>query len=337
MALGTYSDAYIDLPAFHAGIVEGVAQNLALFNALSRNTIVMRDQRFPGHYNNKSFFGSMEDFAKRRDITSSSAMSGGDINKIVELTERGVKLNRKIPINQTLDFFKKSMQTMFNGDIAQFSTAFGNELAVAQLKEQLNSGLLAVGAALANQSASLYTVPTSGTLQKESLNYGRAKMGDMAGSLRVWVMHSKPYFDLVGDQVADNIFEVTGAVLYGGVPATYGLPTLVTDSASLVISSGGSAPTYTYRTLGLVEDAIHCINSEDESVLAIPYGENENAEIHFRAEYAFNAQVKGFAWDTANGGVNPSSTAVGTGSNWDPYDAGTSAHKRRAGVCVVST
>jgi hypothetical protein len=337
MALGTYTDMYIDLPAFHSGIVEGVAQNLALFNALSRNTIIMRDSRMPGHYNNESFFGSMEDFAKRRDITSTSGMNSSDISKIVELTERGVKLNRKIPINQQLDSFKKSMQTRFNGDIAAFSSTFGAELAVAQLKDQLNTSLLSVVTALRGQAASLYTVPASGKLQKESLNYGRAKLGDAAGAIRVWVMHSTPYFDLVGDQVADNIFEVTGAVLYGGTPATYGIPTLVTDSSSLVVSSGGSSPTYTYYTLGLVEGAVQCINSESESAIAIPYGENENLEIHFRAEYAYNNQVKGFAWDVTNGSVNPSASALGTTTNWDPYDTGPSAHKRRAGVVVAST
>jgi hypothetical protein len=52
-----------------------------------------------------------------------------------------------------------------------------------------------------------------------------------------------------------------------------------------------------------------------------------------QGEFAYNLGVKGFKYDTANGGTNPNATAVGTGSNWDKaatYD------KALAGVVIKS-
>src|SRR3546814_2639504 len=53
-------------------------------------------------------------------------------------------------------------------------------------------------AALANQSAVTYTVPTSGTMNTAGLVSGLSKFGDAANQVGAWVMHSKVFFDQIG-------------------------------------------------------------------------------------------------------------------------------------------
>ena len=59
----------------------------------------------------------------------------------------------------------------------------------------------------------------------------------------------------------------------------------------------------------------------------------ENLVVRLQGEFAYNLGVKGFKWDTANGGANPSDAAVGTGTNWD---AAVSSYKDYAGIVIQS-
>jgi len=333
MATGTVADIFVDLPAFHRGVFEGASVNLNIFNGLSNGAILLEHSALAGNYSADVMFKSMMDAMTRRDNTSTSAVASGDVKKISEITQLGVKRNTKTVVENTIDFFRKSIQTQFQGDPAQWSQKMGEIFAEAKAYYQMNDALAAGVAALRGQSTNLYTVPTNGTLQKESINAGRAKLGDQAGNIKVCVMHSKPYFDLIDDQVADNILQVSGAVLYGGTPATYGIPTLVTDSPSLVINSGTvTTPVYDYYSLLLTDAAVVVTDSEDDTMMGLPTSA-ENILYRLHAEGAHNVAVKGFAWDSANGGANPSDAAFKTTTNWDVVATST---KTLAGAVIKS-
>jgi hypothetical protein len=53
----------------------------------------------------------------------------------------------------------------------------------------------------------------------------------------------------------------------------------------------------------------------------------------WQSEYGYNVECKGFKWDIANGGINPSNATLGTTTNWDQvaYD-----DKLTAGVRLVT-
>jgi hypothetical protein len=59
----------------------------------------------------------------------------------------------------------------------------------------------------------------------------------------------------------------------------------------------------------------------------------DNLVYRFQGEFAYNMGVKGFKWDTGNGGANPDATALGTGSNWD---AASTSYKDFAG-CIIQS
>jgi hypothetical protein len=66
-----------------------------------------------------------------------------------------------------------------------------------------------------------------------------------------------------------------------------------------------------------VESAAVLEDSEEEMLYTDVITGKENIITRLQGEFAYNMNLKGFAWDVANGGVNPDDTALGTGSNWD--------------------
>lgn len=338
MALGSYADFVIDDQYFHTGLFEGLTQNLNLFNGASMNTIRLVSDLLPGHYNHRITYKTLEDAVSRRDITSQAAITSADTTVISENDQIGVKLNRKLLIKQTLDSFKKNFDPGRKGDYQEMSQWIGRALAPAILKDQLNDALAGLRAAIKNQSASLYTQSTvstgSGKLISDALVGGLKKMGDASGKVKCWIMHSTPYWDLVKNQSGTELTGVADIVLYGGSPATFGKPVLVTDSASLYATIGSGSSAYTeYYTLGLVEDAAVVTQSENPTLAAQLITGEENLRMNLQGEQAHNLEILGFKWDIQNGGMNPSDAALATGTNWD---LAMSNVKNRAGVCVAS-
>lgn len=317
---------YLD-PYAQTGYSEVIAQKVDAFNSASKGTIRLRSARKPGDYDYKSFFTNAGGLVARQDQTSVSAATA---IKLAQEQEISVKLNRKIgPVDWARSAFLKP-----GLDDNAFRLAAGEQAAVDAVAEMLNSGLRAARAALANQANNLYTVGSSGTLATAGLISGLAKMGDRAERVACWIMHSKQYYDLVQSQVTANIVDVSGFNVATGTPVTLGRPVVVTDSDSLVVVTGsGSAAVTDYFALGLVADGIIVEETEEEYITFDEVTGLEQLVRRMQGEFAFNLGLKGFKWDVTNGGLNPSSSAVGTGSNWDKVF--TSA-KDLAGIVVKS-
>jgi hypothetical protein len=236
-----------------------------------------------------------------------------------------VKLNRKIgPVANTRDSFRKIMARYSQ---TEFTDIIAEQASNAQQLDMLNSVLRAGRAALANQSSVLYD-GTAGTMSTATLVNGLAKFGDAADKVVCWVMHSKAYFDLVQSQITANIDGISNFNVQTGTPVTLNRPVVLSDSAALIAGSPSQ-----YYTLGLTAGALLAESSEQDDIVIDEVTGNENLIVRIQGEYAFNAGVKGFKWDVANGGANPNDTALATGSNWD---TAVTSYKDFAGV-VIST
>lgn len=339
MPATSYTDFVIDNAYFHTGMFEGVTQNLGLFNEISGGAVRLVDDRYTGHFNDRLLYKTMEDAWTRRDITSAAAVSSGDTKKIEEISQRGVKFNAKMFAPFTLHSFQKNFDPGMKGDYQDISRRIGQATAVGRLKQQVNHALYSARASLKQQTASLHQAVVSagnynGKMNSADLNLGRALLGDASSKLRCWVMHSTPYFSLVGNQVADKVAGVSDYVLREGSGLTYNIPVLVIDSPALSAVIGTGSAAYTeYYTLGLVEDAVVISNSEPEVMIANPKTGNENIVIDLQGEGAHNIEVRGFQWDVQNGGINPTEASLATGTNWDIASASV---KNRAGVCIAT-
>ena len=327
MAVTLATDMKVYDPRVQGGYREKLYQNIDAFNAASRGAIVLAAESKAGDYDYRAFWKQLTGIATRRDTTSISAATA---LKTAQGEMVGVKVNRKIgPVDVALDALRK-IGIDPRDDAAQF--ALGEQVADATTNERVNTGLLAIAAALRSKAGVTYTGTgdTVGTLTSDKLVKGMAKRGDASADVIMWIMHSKAFFDLFGEQLARDVGGIADVLLFEGTPGSFNRPVLVTDSASLVVDNAG---TNNYTTLGLAAGALTVTDTESEYITNDIVTGLENLVFRMQGEYAYNLDVLGCAWDVANGGKNPTGTAVGTGTNWDLVAAD---NKGLGGVAIVS-
>jgi hypothetical protein len=310
MAIGTKSDFVIYPQQFWGGVVETLQQNTDAFNAASNGAIRLVTRSILGDFEKESFLKSTASLISRRDVTAVTSVTD---TKLSAGEMAGVKVNRRLgPVSQSRDAFRK-----IGVSPDEFSFMLGQQAGPAIAIDYINVAVGAVRAAVLNQGASLKydaTADTTKTLNHTAIVGGMAKFGDRSARLICLVMHSKPYFDLMKQQIADKLFEVAGATVYAGTIATFGKPTVVIDSPNLftVPSSG----TTTYDVLALVENAVEIAESEERDIISQPVTGLENLVDRIQGEYAFNVRVKGCAYDYTTKGANPTDTVLFTNNSW---------------------
>ena len=316
MAISLASDFKVYDEQFQGAFIETIMQNVDAFNAASQGALVMRTRELLGHYEKEAFFDEVVASAiARRDITASGSISA---TKLTQDEFIGVKLNRRNgPFEVSID----SMRKTFGGGAAnasqRFSRVIGTQTAKAMPREMLDRALAAIEAKL-DSVAALEEDDSAATITTEGLVDGIAKLGDAYGDIALIVMHSKPYFDLVKDQITDAVYRANGVQVMRGIPATLGKPVLVTDSASLKETNGISTGVHVYSTLILTPGAA-VIDVSEPPIAALegPLTGNEQLFYRWQAEYAYNLKLRGCQWDTTNGGQNPTDANVATATNWD--------------------
>lgn len=293
----------------HSGMVETLVQNTDAFNAASRNAIRLVTARRMGDFAQESFFKNVNNLVRRRTTNASPDNPAVASNPVPVDENITVKLNRGIgPVDQTFDSFRKLGQ---NPDLEVLSLLLGEQVAKAVQVDQLGAALTSLQAALVNQ-ASVFQDSSGVTMTTDILVQGLANFGDAANRIIMWVMHSKVFFDLVREQITANIDGISNFNVASATPVTLNRPVLVTDDASLFTGSPA-----VFTTLGLVENAAVLEDSEEELIYTDVITGNENIVARMQGEFAYNMGLKGFKWDTANGGINPTDATLGTGSNWD--------------------
>ena len=322
MAIGKASDFVVYQEEFFGGMSETLTQETEIFNSASNNCIRLVPAALKGDYNKESFIASIGSLVTRRDTTSTASVTDLAATQAENI---GVKVNRKIgPVAQTLDAWRK-----IGADASEMSFLLGQQWGKAVAVDYVDVSCGAVANALENVAA-LKHDGTASTITHASLNSALAKFGDAASNIDCLVMHSKVYFDLIGQAITDNVFQVGGVTIIQGNVATFGRPVIVTDSANLIDTSGVSD---VYTTLGLVQNGIVIQESESREIVSDTVTGLENLVLRLQGEYAFNLNLKGFQWDVTNGAANPADAALNTGTNWDQVAADV---KSCAGVALTT-
>jgi len=322
MAIGKQSDFTIYQEEFYGGQYEALTSLVDVFNGASAGAIQMTATDMKGDYGKESFLKEISSLVTRRDLTSVNTAS--DLAMTMD-EYISVKVNRKIgPVAQTMNSWRK-----LGASPAEMSFQLGRMIGEAKAKDMIYTSIKAANAAISGQAGA--NVDKSGgtptTLTHTYLVNAMALRGDKANDIVAWIGHSKSYFDLVGQTLSDKVTNVADTVIYGGGPGTLGKPFIVIDSADLIDTAGTPDD---YFVLGLTAGAVRCIESEEQELVSEVVTGLEQLAVRVQGEYAFNLAVKGFKWDVANGGANPTDGNLGTSSNWDV--AGTSDVKRLAGV-----
>ena len=319
MAIGTKADFKIYEEQYYGGMYEAVAQNINVFNSASAGAIVLSARDVMGDFSRESFIRDL-DLVSRRDPAATSAVSDAPI---VQDEFVSVKLCRRLgPVAQTLDAWKK-----INQDPQIMSYVLGQMAGQRKVRDYVNTAVLGCVTAIGGVAAMNPAV--SGGLTHAGLITAMSAFGDQSASVAAFVTHSKAYFDLLKDSVAEKIVEVAGAVIYSGNVSTFNRPTIVTDSPALVTDKDGVP---NYRVLALTANAVRVEENADSETVAFELITGlENLVYRYQGEYAYNLGIKGFAWNTA-AGANPTDTAIGKAANWKKV-AG--SDKALAGAMIV--
>lgn len=314
MATTASGDVKIYQPQMQGAFIETLQQEVDAFNAASRGAIPFVTRVLKGQYEYEAFFDEVSSIARRDPSAESSSTVAS--TKLTQDEFIAVKLNRR---NGPYEWNVSSAK-LAGFDPGRFSIAVGEQTAVAVPKEILDRVLSALEGKL-DAVAALEHVATDGTLATTDLNTGLSKMGDKAGQVVLWVMHSKQWFDLVGNQLAQTatVFgsDAFGVSIAQGNPITLGRPVLITDSPSLFSYADVSTGEPIYSALGLTRAAATVEMTEPPfTVLEGPNTGSDNIYLRWQSEYSYNVRLRGCAWKTGTG-ANPTNSAVATGSNWE--------------------
>lgn len=307
MAIGTLADFKINPDQFFGGMVETATQNVAAFNGASRNALILAPGAHTGQYQEEHFITYGGSTVSRRDLTSTAGVTPNGVSMDDFIR---VKADRKIgPLSHTRDAFVKMGM---NPDV--FSSWIGEQVGPDVQADYLNNVIAALVACLTKQASTLEDQSGTGTLTTAMLAKALRKMGDRAGRVVAWVMHSTPAFDLFEDQIANYVGGIGSFLIIQGNTATLGKPVVVTDSSDLIETGTPD----NYYTLALVAGAAGAWESESRFVDSTLKGhEEEQFRLVVKGEYAYTVGVKGFAYDEAAGGANPTKATLATSANWN--------------------
>lgn len=301
--------------------IETLGQMVDKFNGASNGAIRLTTEGFDGDFLQESFFAAIHSAQRRVDRYASQASASA--TDLTQLKQSMVKIAGGFgPIR-----FEPSQLTWLNKPTAEGIEVASRNFAEALLRDQLNSAILALRAAIANQAAATNDVSGSAGVSYGALNSAHAKFGDASGNIIASVMTGAVYHKLIGLNIsnAQQLFR-QGDVT---VVDMLGKAVIVTDAPGLYVAG---TPNKSY-VLGLVAGAATVADAGDVISNIETNNGQTRIETTMQVDYSFGLGLKGYTWDETNGGKSPTDAEIGTGSNWDKVATDI---KHTAGVVLVA-
>jgi hypothetical protein len=300
--------------------LETLDQLLEAFNAASNGAIVLSPEGFTGDFLQESFFQALG--AAQRRVDRYAANGVAPITDLTELKNTSVKVAGGFgPIR-----YEPSQMTWLERPTVQGVEVASRAFAEVLLKDQLNTAIAALVAAITAQAAAVNDVSATAGITQAGLNNAHAKFGDASQSLVAQIMQGTTWHKLVGQAIGNstNLF-VAGNVR---VVDILGKVSIVTDAPALMQTGTPNKEII----LGLVGGAALVHDNRDIISNVQTLNGKERIETTIQTDYTFGLGLKGYTWDTTNGGKSPSNAALATGTNWDKTAA---SIKDTAGVALI--
>jgi len=305
--------------------IETLAQMVEKFNAASNGAIRLTTAGFDGDFLQESFFAAVHSAQRRVDRYGSNGAAS--VTDLSELKRSSVKVAGGFgPIR-----YEPSQLTWLNRPTAQGIEVASRNFAEAMLKDQLNTAIAALVAAISNQSAAKYDgiadVSPDVGISYATINKSHAKFGDHSNSLVAEVMTGSVYHKLIGQ----NLTNSTQLFQAGNVTVVDILnkAVIVTDAPALYEDA---SPLDKEKVLSLVEGAAVVFDGGDIVSNIETSNGKERIETTMQVDYTFGLGLKGYTWDETNGGKSPTDAELATGSNWDKVATDI---KHTAGVIAI--
>lgn len=302
--------------------IETLGQMVDKFNAESAGAIRLTTAGFDGDFLQESFFAAIH--SAQRRVDRYAAQGTPSVTDLTQLKLSAVKVAGGFgPIR-----FEPSQLTWLQKPTTEGIEVASRNFAEALLRDQLNSAIAALVAAIANQASATndVTAGTNAVVTYNVINDAHAKFGDRSADIVANVMSGSMYHKLIGQNLTNStrLFTAQGVTIVD----ILGKAAIVTDAPALTVAGSPGAD----RVLGLVAGAATVFDGGDVISNIETTNGSTRIETTMQVDYSFGLGLKGYAWDEANGGKSPTDAELATGSNWDLV---ASDIKQSAGVIAI--
>jgi len=286
--------------------IETLGQMVEKFNEASNGTIRLTTEGFDGDFMQQSFFAAIH--SAQRRVDRYAANDAASVTDLTQIKQSGVKVAGGFgPIR-----FEPGQLTWLNKPTAEGIEVASRNFAEAMLRDQLNTAIAALAAAITQQgSSTVVDVSAASVMSYTGMNSAHALFGDRSTDLVGTVINGAAYHQLIGANLAnaERLFVSNGVL----VVDILGKAVIVTDAPSLSLAGTPDK----YRALSLVEGAAVVYDGGD----VISNIETTNGKLRIettmQVDYTFGLALKGYTWDETNGGKSPTDAELATGTNWD--------------------
>jgi len=286
--------------------IETLGQMVEKFNGESGGAIRLTTEGFDGDFYQESFFAAIHSAQRRVDrYAAQGAASATDLS---QLQKNGVKVAGGFgPIR-----FEPSQLTWLQKPTAEGIEVASRNFAEALLKDQLNTAVACLVAGIENQGATTtIDVSATGACTYGTMNSAHALFGDSSSNIVANVMNGAQYHKMISQNLSN------GAQLFvaGNVQVVdiLGRPVIVTDAPALYVAGTPNKN----KVLGLVDGSAIVYDGGDVISNIETTNGQTRIETTMQVDYSFGVALKGYSWDTANGGKSPTDAELATGTNWD--------------------
>ncbi len=300
--------------------IETLGQMVEKFNGASNGAIRLTTEGFTGDFLQESFFAAIH--SAQRRVDRYAAQGAAAATDLTQLQHSKVKVAGGFgPIR-----YEPSQMTWLQKPTTEGIEVASRNFAEALMKDQLNTAIAALVAAISNQVTATNDVSATAGINYVTMNGAHALFGDRSGELVAQIMTGAVYHKLIGANLTNTpqLFQAQGV----RVVDILGKAVIVTDAPGLYLA--GTPNKDFVLSLGtdaaIVSDGADLISNIETS------NGQTRIETTMQVDYTFGLGLKGYTWDQVNGGKSPTDAELATGSNWDKVATDI---KHTAGVITI--
>lgn len=300
--------------------IETLAQDVEKFNASSAGAIRLTTQGIDGDFLQESFWAGLHGAQRRVDRYAANGAQSS--TPLAQKQYDSVKIAGGFgPI-----LWEPSQLSWIQKNPEEALEVISRNLSEAIMSDQLNTAISALAGAIGNQPTATNDVSATAGVTYVAINNAHALFGDASQRLVAQVMTGAMYHKLVGQNLAnaERLFQFSGVQ----VVDILGKAVIVTDAAALYEAGTPNKQ----KVLSLADGAAVVMDGSDLITNIETSNGKERIETTMQADYTFGLGLKGYTWDTANGGKSPTNAELSTGTNWDLV---ANSIKASAGVLTI--
>ncbi|URD44555.1 major capsid protein [Pseudomonas sp. BYT-5] len=300
--------------------IETLAQDVEKFNASSAGAIRLTTQGIDGDFLQESFWAGLHGAQRRVDRYAANGAQAS--TPLAQKQYDSVKIAGGFgPI-----LWEPSQLSWVQKNPEEALEVISRNLSEAIMADQLNTAISALAAAIGNQPTATNDVSATAGVTYVAINNAHALFGDASQRLVAQVMTGAMYHKLVGQNLAnaERLFQFSGVQ----VVDILGKAVIITDAPALYEAGTPNKQ----KVLSLADGAAVVMDGSDLITNIETSNGKERIETTMQADYTFGLGLKGYTWDTANGGKSPTNAELSTGTNWDLV---ANSIKASAGVLTI--